>query len=817
MAENKEDNTKVAIAVEEIQSVNSTSQAQEVTNFVDESSEIKESVLADKSLSSCPYPIETIKSFLQRPYVVENFVWTSSQPRGKCLARLNFPLALLQKEPLWSKLANFTFLRAGIHLAIRLNGTPYHYGKLLAVWRPLCNFTSGSTDTKGESLLPGSYDNIYTLSGNPHILISPNTNRVFEMDIAYNMPVDWIDLQLMSTLSTASKFYSNRYTSLGSFDIWVFNPLMCGSTSAVPNVGVTVYANFTNVELGGYTTSQYVLRPIYPNLFSQDLLPSGKTFQTITPRAQGLSEIFTSVKKALPFSKTTEISQEQSIKVVPMPPNLSCSDSVLPGIKLSLSNFNEFHGAGFLTSANRWEDQIKIPSLLESLTLTSSMVAGTDLLYIPVHPLWFNTIQYAGKTAWLPTRLAMLVLPFALWRGTITYHFSVVCSSFHSFRLGIAWSPDCFGIAGSFDINSMVNKIVDIQGETTFEITVPMHASRSFLSTQMSSLGCNGTLFLRLVNPLSYPDTQIPNVFVNIWVSSSDIEVAKIEGASIKDANFKYPQLYFRDRSSTTADTCVRAQAKNEDPRSQVSQDILMSANLPSPRVLVLQGEKISTLLDITSKPSYLGVLDTTHDFYYVPGSLLDPDRNSCPLILSLLQWYAVLHAGTVGPVGFTIPNVSTDHSLLAWGEITNFEFRNIYIDVDTKQTSTQFMRLLSNQNLMFFPSYDNSQKQVALPWYSTCYYRPFSTFNSSVTSAFSNFHSLGMRLFGDSGETPIFEYTLDGFQYLMPIGAPILVPTDAIPTWTAREIPQSGRAEADSGSSKRAINPKIIPVRPQK
>lgn len=771
MAEEKQ---KVVEVVEEIQSVNSTLQSQEVTDFVDESSEVMEVVKGDvMSIERPPYPVETICTFLQRPYIVWEGVWGSNSVRGACLARIPFPEALFAKAALWSKLANFQYLRAGVHVAVRLNGTPFHYGKLLGVWRPLClNNTTNVTSSTATTVTPGSYDNLFTLSGNPHVLISPNTNRTFEMSMDYNLPVDWISMLFYSTKYPYNTSLTRTTSALGSFELWVLNPLMCGNTAATPNVGVTIYANFTNVELGGYTSSAFVLSQMYLPMFTSVVWPSGWTFDPVTPKAQGLAEVVENVKQALPFSRSNKPSEEETLKVVQYPPNLASSDVLTPGMQISLSRYNKFNGGTFLKSdCMSWSSQVSIPSLLGVWTIPSTQAVGSVIAQIPVCPTWFSTVSVGNKTAWLPTRMGALVVPFQLWRGTLTYHFSLVCSSFHSFRLGIAWKPDALKESTISDLYSMVNKTVDIQGETTFDVSVPMHASRSFLRLGFGSTRSNGCLLVTLINPISYPEKQIPNVYMNVWVSSSNLQVAKLEGPSGLDETFRSIKL------SLAAITT--AQAKDEDPRSNVDKSHLMSYVEPVSKVLEMQGEEIKTLLDITSKPSYISTLHVEKELRYTPFCPLNTDTaREVFAITSLAQWYGMLHAAHVGPVGFTVPNVPSG-SVVAWAVATGYLFTH-YEATSTQKSADAILESQSSQNLVFFPTFDNAQKQFILPWYSNLYFKPFNLKDWQDNDSNCGLHSLRARIIG-ANSALLFEFTSEGFKYLYPVGCPVLVPNSTV------------------------------------
>lgn len=147
----------------------------EITKFSDQSATdtIVPSSLTIPPRIPDPYLKESIVDFLSRPYPVANVSWTSASGLASVLLDLDFPRVLFTIPAIVNKLNNFAYFRAGIKIGIRVNGTRFHYGKLLCSYIP--QFLNSGED-------------VYSLgkaSASPNVILTPTANEVTEMLIPY--------------------------------------------------------------------------------------------------------------------------------------------------------------------------------------------------------------------------------------------------------------------------------------------------------------------------------------------------------------------------------------------------------------------------------------------------------------------------------------------------------------------------------------------------------------------------------------------------------------------------------------------------------
>jgi hypothetical protein len=157
-----------------------------------------------------------------------------------------------------------------------------------------------------------------------------------------------------------------------------------------------------------------------------------------------------------------------------------------------------------------------------------------------VHPR-LETIMTNSLDWWYqPTAMAFATRPFAYWRGTITFRFEIVASSFHRGKIAVFYEPNLSQasiINAGLSTNKQFLKIVDIQETQTFEVDVewarprawaaaPAAASTTYYGTTIAVTAPtekNGYIGVVPFTRLQSPDTS--DVAINVYVYSKDMMV----------------------------------------------------------------------------------------------------------------------------------------------------------------------------------------------------------------------------------------------------------------------------------------------------
>nr|WFG77339.1 MAG: structural polyprotein [Insectivora picornavirus] len=476
---------------------------QELTQFLDEAAEIKTEVETKEiKLPPNPYINQDISDILARAYPITTFQWTRNDSEGSCIKRFSFPEALFNQKIIWEKINHFEFFRADLKIKVKINASLYHYGKLIGVWRPIAMGKTTYVCMPGDDRTPGAYDNMYSLSSNPHMVVSPNNTDSNEMEIPFAIPLDWIDLKAYATPLNMNS-HQRIMNNMGIFELWVLNPLVAKNIANDPPAYVTVYASFENVEIAGYTTTsiQYIQHEL--QLYTSKITPSGifgiDDYKVINdmPKAQ---------------SKTTGISYAP-MHIASSQPEMDYTQVLNLSVPKKDDSLTQY-----LTE----------PCLLMIKEIATSASAGTNVAKIPVRP---NVMPYSSQypysiyRAIFHNRLSFYSQLFRYWRGTIRYSFQITCSRFHSMRLRVYWSPSALKDTDRTNAEAFtISKVVDIEGETNFEMDVPWLQPWKALQIGSRKNGKddlpNGFLYVDVVNPIVYPESPIPPIRMNVWISA---------------------------------------------------------------------------------------------------------------------------------------------------------------------------------------------------------------------------------------------------------------------------------------------------------
>ena len=332
-----------------------------------------------------PYIHPGLSDYLERQYPVRTLTWTSSSQQGALLATIYFPEILLNNRALFEKISRFAYLQCKFHVSIRVNGTSFHYGKLLVSYD-----VSPRPSTTIDYI---SRNNLYSHTSYPHVIVSPGQNEVKEFEIPFMYPLDYWPIDVNSPSST----YGRRY-SLASVSIWVLNPL--SSSTVVPDVSLTVYANMKDVKVAGYSNG---LPQTFVSSLSDTVLSN---YNDNVPTNYSVG------------AKPIQDDDEFEAQIYVEPRKLALPDfnnTNTDSITLSLGDWSS---PSFYTDENNTVSNIHQfigrQALLTSGPMTSSDASGTDLFSWDVNPGLSATVAEPGGTRFLNTPLAFIKDRFSL-------------------------------------------------------------------------------------------------------------------------------------------------------------------------------------------------------------------------------------------------------------------------------------------------------------------------------------------------------------------------------------------------------------------
>lgn len=760
---------EIATVDDSMRRENDVEESKEVTQFADQSHEVQVDVPATVEEVPNPYVFQGLKEFLERPVPIATFSWPLNAQFGTSLRRYVFPDALFNLSFIWEKLRHFQYLRAGLHFRVKINATLYHYGKLLMVWRPLA--LGKTTSGYGPALSAGAYDNIYTLSSYPNIQVSPNSSETQELQISYFLPYQWIDLLMFGNATGVTTSDYQRYLmNQGVLEFWVLTPLQASGAPGDPPATVTVYANFTDVEVAGYTPLQINYNSRAYNVILEEPVPTSFNWDNVVlPVAQ--SGRITS----------NEASANKGIwKISAMPMQVASEGVDVPMIPLGTKQFagtsEKIEGMPSL------QQYLSVPHLLARLQVRSTIAAGALLARFPVSPLVYPT---RGSTKF-PTRLSFMASLFTFWKGELEYHFQVVCSKFHSFRFRVYWTPFASTTSSVPYVANTVNKVVDVQGETNFSIIVPWLHKSPILKIDNSQENINGFLMVDLLNPLVYPTTPIPSITINVWVSAKRMIFEKLERwatnntrrAILTPSNLVELEEENEKKAKKIADKLLedlpKVQSGAFDPEYEGSKKVIQGNQLLPNDVLKIIGEQLTDFQCIIQKPSKLIALANNNKLWYTPFSLQTTTVANQRTVDSFLEYLQLIFVGFSGSIEFWVPQLC-DLIAVPWSSES-------YAKNPSASTVTlpNVFEGYSHVNMAYFEDIGNgiiTHRAVALPFYSTLLFKPFMTYDGIVQTD-SSIGFPGVDLYvrdAVDANTYILQRGGGDFTFHLAVGPPML------------------------------------------
>lgn len=515
-----------------------TTVTQQVTTFADNATVTKILSAPYDTRTNNPFYISTIAQWLERPHNVATLLWDSTTFGGNRLKYISFPQILFSIPSFRDKIANFTYFRSNIVVGFRLNGSRFHYGKLVAAWRP----------RQAISSFPNATGNMYTHVHGPFLTLSPTDNEVIEYEIPYTLPFDYL---------RTGELNSPEFEQAG-LSIFVMNPLAIASTDTVPPVTLTIFARFKDPILGGYNN---VGLPAYsqitdPNwLYGEPIIGTDVTLiaqagEAVEKSERGLvsgvaedvaviSKIATLVPGVSPYASIiSDVSSAVGTVANYFGYNKPLSQIAIAPRQITLGSFSHSKGIdsvqalslspdcklkSMLTRMGSYSGEMLLanyasrPGYLGYANWTSFDASEDIILTIPTIPS-ISAVKPGSVEYVYLTPLASVMRMCRYWRGTLRYCISISCSQFHAGRLRISWTPYA-DFTNSF-IGDVVSKIVDISSETEVYFSVPF----MFIMPVYGRLNATsqvGALNITVLNELTSPYSPTNGVYVNAWVAGA--------------------------------------------------------------------------------------------------------------------------------------------------------------------------------------------------------------------------------------------------------------------------------------------------------
>jgi hypothetical protein len=501
----------------------------------------------------------TLDNFFSRPIKVLSAQWGTGLGLYQ---QFNPWAAFFQQQTVLDRLNNYKLMRANLHLKFTINGNAFHYGRAMAIYRPLPNFDDMTIQRQLLDI------DLVAASQRPHIFLDPTNSQGGEMVL----PFFWHQ--------NLFNIVAQDWKEMGEITITSLQELK-HANGATDSVTVNVFAWATDVKFAIPTNIQ--TGSIAPGFAVEDLSPkSDPILPHANEYAQGpvskpasiVANIASRLKTAPvigPFARATEIGAQATAAMSTLfgyskPPMLQ-SSMYRPLPKNNIATTSGLDDTVKLTFDPKQELSIDPRTVgltdKDELTITSIATRESYLTQFdwpvgsaPSESILWNCIvdpaiyRVLNKEIHMPA-CCFAALPFNYWRGTMKFRFQVVCSKYHKGRLKIVYDPEGTHPDGDSDYNTAYTTIVDISDQTDFTIECGWGQPTTFrrrlgitddplfvqfrqdpLTYYSTALTTgNGTIAVYVVNELTVPRTENNDISINVFVSmGDDFEVAQPDG-----------------------------------------------------------------------------------------------------------------------------------------------------------------------------------------------------------------------------------------------------------------------------------------------
>jgi len=502
---------------------------EKVTTFFDDG-EIHVAEDSDKLVIYNSMPNVDLPMFLSRPVIVAVYNWTAAQTMGTAFTPIVFPdiFYTVAGGALQEKLNKISFFRPDIEITVRVNGTLFHYGRLVFCWIPQA------------TILQATYKKYFNSFSNRWFQISANT-------------------QQETTIVVPFTHVKNRMT-IGKNDVDLFTlfPYVSVPLSSVSGVAstitYTIFARMVNPNVQGYAyTNDYTAQVgeenekkigKVANAFykardfagSLHFLPGiGMYMNSVALGAKLFGDVSRYLGMSVPINIQThtpmQVRQPLLNYAIDSPLTVNMGQEALALITKDYAYVNDTEEAASILHF------MQRPALLYTGQITSLNLVGAVLWQTYVTPLAYLVSDYVTPvnlvSGYVATPVAFMSKYAQFWRGGFRFHISFIASKFHSCRVRLVYIPYISSTAAIVlptddQAVNLINLVFDITTETEYSFTVPFMQPTEWLNNNIAVTSAtrgnstNGYLLLQVVNVLTGGEPVVNPIYFQVFVSAAN-------------------------------------------------------------------------------------------------------------------------------------------------------------------------------------------------------------------------------------------------------------------------------------------------------
>jgi len=453
-----------------------------------------------------------LNAFLSRPFLVQNISWTATATAGTRLATITLPDALFPIQAFLDKIKKFAFWSPSFEVTFRVNGTGFHYGRVVCWWQP-----------QAKSL-PLSYTSA------KRAFTSPN----------------WIQLDACSSVDNTFfipyTYYTDMVTvgaltdDIATIYVDVSCPLRVPAGTASP-IDIAVFVRCITPNQQGFTD----INDFTTQMFS--VVRSGVISSTVRGLGNAVSDLIeyvdwsgvsngiqrytglvADVLHFFGFSNPPNLTTTSLMQI--RQPNMFKVSDTINTVSLAMSNDRQcVHAAGRIgMDLNELDitDILQKPFLVSTVTVSSLTAPGSILYGKTLTTGWISNPNEGGEVVSPITYFASM---FRHWRGSLKFTISAVCSTFHNARFRIVYIPVYPPATANPDLltaSNYENIIFDLSTSHDCTFVIPFMQTRNWCVTDGADRinGNNGILMVQQMNTLTSSVSPVSDMSLQIFVSA---------------------------------------------------------------------------------------------------------------------------------------------------------------------------------------------------------------------------------------------------------------------------------------------------------
>jgi len=473
----------------------------------------------EKSLDDNDEVMMDYSRVLAREQFITGVNYNTSAQRGEIIADFEAPWSFIRNSANFA-VRSFVYMRGTMRFRVQLQSQPFQCGKVVVAFLPMVK--SGVE----ADLIANDRTSLLL---NPHIMLDAGATREAILEIPFQHFLKKLDPRNIGDY--------RRY--LGTIVVVAFNQLYAGvaATGTALTAPLSIWFSMKNVDL-------------------QVLDPNGGSFFDGVPQmGAGISLIRKATNVANAAVDTIDYAQERGREalgdrdypnvgaVVPIvrepAPDLANVGGVNTARVLDAHSHQIIDTSSSVFSASKDEMNLRYLAAKRTLYRTFNWdvnAPGETVLFVA--PLCPAPVIYAmgDQEIRTPTMSGFVCFPFEFWRCTIEVTIEVLCTKFHTGRLGIIshYGRTSAQYGSLAQASGQYLTVFDVTPDkSTITVSFPFKSIQEWLrvpdlrSIELPLLEvAMGEMSVRVINPLVAPSDTVPGtVDVNVYWAVKDLEL----------------------------------------------------------------------------------------------------------------------------------------------------------------------------------------------------------------------------------------------------------------------------------------------------